>query len=103
MKKICLTLLILITSFAAFGADQISVTINGQSYVCTGAAASEPQVVSVYCECSETAGIYLKRMAIMSNGTSKTVSVTQLTPSNGSYNPQEVREKCQLLQRQCSK
>lgn len=102
MKKICLTILLVFAHTTAFAVNSISVTIDGQSYNCSSSGSTaEPQVVSVYCECRESAGIYFQRMAVMSNGTSKVISSTQLTPSNGSYNPDDVRKDCQARVRLC--
>lgn len=103
MSKIFLTALMMLTGLTAFGADKISVTINGQSYICSGSGgASDPEVVSVYCECTEPRGpIYLRRIAIMSDGTSKEISSTRVSPVGVSYSPDEIERKCQTMARQC--
>lgn len=102
MKKLILSSLLLLTSMTSFGADQISVTINGQSYSCSGANNSFPAtVVKTYCECSDSFGGTFSRIAVMSDGTTKRISSTSLTPHSGSYDPKEVMARCQEMLRQC--
>lgn len=103
MKKLLLTSMILSTSISAFAQDQISVNINGRNYICSGggSSAQEPTLVRVYCECSDVGGVYLKRIGIMSDGSTKSVSSQALSPMSGSYYPAELMKKCQEMLRDC--
>ncbi len=66
MKTLFMTLLMMLISSAAIAQDQITVNVNGKTYACSGGGNSsqQPYVSSVYCECLNTAGVYLRRIAI---------------------------------------
>lgn len=107
MKNLFLTSLILMTSLSAVAADKIAVTINGKSYVCSGSERApqpaEPpaQIIRIYCECSPPPLVSLRRIGIMSDGNTKTISSQALYPSNGSFNPDELVKTCDEMARHC--
>lgn len=103
MKKLVLSLFVSTLSVTAFANDQISVTVNGKTYVCSdsGTSTIEPVVVSTYCECSNSILPEFRRIAVMSNGSTKVLASQSMVSGNGSFNPDEVKAKCNLMVRQC--
>jgi len=103
MKKTFFVLLTTMISFSAFAQSQISVTIDGQSYVCSGngSGAAAPTVSSTFCRCTPSPWFNFERVAVMSDGTSKLIESQDFKPGNGSYNPEEVSKKCEARVRSC--
>lgn len=104
MKQICLALSLMLTSFTVFANDQISVNVNGKIYNCSESgsdAIAGPRVVRIYCDCENLGGIRLIHMAIMSDGTTKTVSRKDLTAGMSTYYPDEIMAKCEAEKKEC--
>ncbi len=103
MKKILIALFLILPTLSAMADDQVSVNINGKSYICNGGGNPSPAtyVVRLYCECSNEGGIYLRRYAIMSDGSTKSVSSELLSPRNGSFYPNEIMKKCESMMNEC--